>query len=58
VNLWRAVNADLRREGILESSIELTMECTSCGSRYGSYRRDHEKAVSMGAVIGLIPRDL
>ena len=58
VNLWRAINADLRREGIPETSIEVTRECTSCLSRYGSHRRDHEKAVSIGAVIGLIPYGL
>jgi YfiH family protein len=56
VNLWRAIMADLKREGIPEKSTEITTECTSCISRYGSYRRDRDKAVSMGAVIGLIPQ--
>jgi YfiH family protein len=55
VNLWRAINADLLREGIPQSSIELPTECTACNSRYGSYRRDKHEAVSMGAVIGLLP---
>jgi len=55
VNLWRAIGADLRREGIPDHSVELPTECTSCNSRYGSYRRDKEKAVSMGAIIGLLP---
>ena len=55
VNLWRAIGADLRREGIPDHSVQLPTECTACNSRYGSYRRDKEKAVSMGAIIGLLP---
>ena len=55
VNLWRAIEADLQREGIPDQFMELPTECTSCNSRYGSYRRDKDKAVSMGAIIGLMP---
>jgi len=55
VSLWRAIESDLQREGIPDQSVELPTECTACNSRYGSYRRDKDKAVSMGAIIGLLP---
>jgi hypothetical protein len=55
VDLWQAIKTDLERGGVSEQNMELPAECTACVSRFGSWRRDQEKAVCMGAVIGLLP---
>ncbi len=56
LNLWRIIEIELFHAGIPDDSIELPTECTSCHSRYGSYRRDKNRTVYMGAVIGLLPK--
>jgi YfiH family protein len=54
VNLWNAVNQQLKSAGVKESDIICSGLCTSCCSEFYSYRRDRGKTGRMISILQLI----
>lgn len=52
-DLWSAVKATLKESGVSEENIDIAEECTACGEKYFSCRRQKGKFGAMGAFIEL-----